>query len=297
MGGGGFGGYGGGYGGPVNGYAGAYGGGGPYRGGRRDALQRSPEQSTEGQPGVMDRAAEKEPRARRMAPGGSLGPDSGQVRALSIESMGEKPRAAVFNQMVANKVPESLLKRRPDRVITLRAKEPMQAVRQVVKLANDQQVGVQLRFVPSPVQGRDNVELAMEVSHTVYNMLARDLARAFGVKPKELLSMGLSTDVSKETAYMYLGEAMRKSEPDAKPAEKDDSQSVRKELKQTEAEEGLAMRQESKAQAEKGGEDEKAEQQKPRPAEEGENINFVVRVLDEPESSEKADEAAGSPPQ
>jgi len=295
MGGGGYGGHNG-----IGGYGGGY--GGAYGGGSADSTAESLERPPmpEKQNGM---AATKESFSEKMKVQDHLPPREAAKAAgterrtfLSASKM-EPEKSAVFSQLVEIKAPEDLHRRRPDRVLTLRAREPLEAVRQVVNVANKQQIGVQLRFVTSRRRGRNELEVAMEVPHRVYNVLAHDLAQVFGMKPEDLLRRGLALS-DRMTEYEYGGSGRAEAgEPvlalGQKPRLEKTRQRGEKEAETGMREEGSEN---SKVMAEESHEEKKAAKDKLEPAEEDRRINFLVRVVEEREDAQVDTEEAGSEP-
>ncbi len=268
---GGKGGYGGGYGG--GGYGGGY-SGGPSGAGTANAFGMRSESEEEAKGGRYQN------RARRLPPRNK--DDKTRARILS-HSMQKKEldrdQPAVFNQLADNSPPADLRKSRPDRVLTLRAKAPIDTVRQVVKLANSQQVGVQLRFLPSRRRGDADIEVAMEMPVPAYNTLARKLSEAFTLNPEQLVKMGLA---SRELMGESVKEQAGKSSPAASlMAEKDKGGEVQKKTQESVAEGGQKLTERVKPRAKAQTEDEAASKDKLQQSDREEKINLLVRVVDE----------------
>ena len=270
------GGYGGGYGG--GGYGGGY-SGGPSGAGTVDAFGMRSESEEEAKGGRYQN------RARRLPPRDKDDKTRAHIMAYSMQKEElDRDQPAVFNQLADNTPPADLRKRRPDRVLTLRAKAPIETVRQVVKLANSQRVGVQLRFLPSRRRGDADVEVAMEMPVPAYNTLARKLSEAFALNPEQLVKMGLA---SRELMGESVKEQAGKSSPAASlMAEKDKEGEVQKKTQETAAEGGQKLTERVKPRAKAQTEDKAASKDKLQQSDREEKINLLVRVVDEAESGE-----------
>ena len=285
------GGYEGGSGVPRGGYGGGGYGGGGYYGSRLGGLDRPQAQSEEARKQLQDGSQEKM-QALSMPPRGARAKPAPRARSYSMAMKKHESavQTAVFNQMAAPRAPESLMTSRPDNVVMVQAKEPLDAMRRVVNMANKRHVGVQLRFLPPSSRGRHEVELAMKVRPDVYKELAQELSQVFTLTREEFGGPQLG----QVTELMAAQDAL----PDQSSGElavaggKVESEKARKEADAGQkAGETRDLAQHKEPERE-DTEDQKTGKGEERPSARPKSINLVIRVVDE---SEQAGEKAGTP--